>query len=103
MEYPKMVYLNGNREIYEIADNEEELKMLESKGFGDLGTAPKKAEVEIKEDDLDVLPITNRYKNILRGLKLSSQDLEKMTLEELIDLDGIGKAVAEKIYDAYRE
>ena len=98
-EFPKMVYYQNRRDVYEIAQDETELELLKKKGFGDLGK--KKEPVTDELHKLYDLPIKDRYKNILQGLGYSHDTLKELSLEQLIEIKGIGKAVAEDIAKHY--
>ena len=114
-QYPKLLY--KTRENYKRAENKEEHERFARDGWKDhwitdvtpvqeitKPAATTNISVEIKESifdkDLD-LPIRERYRNILKSLHLTEEKLEKMTLEELIEINGIGKSVANQIWEYF--
>jgi hypothetical protein len=113
--YPKLLY--KTRDVYKRAEDEEEHQKLALLGWKDhwitdvtpvqevtKPAATSNISVEIKEavfdNELD-LPIRERYRNILKGLELTEEKLEKMTLKELIAINGIGKSVANQIWEYF--
>lgn len=113
--YPKLLY--KTRDVYKRVENKAEHDKFALEGWKDhwvtdetpvqeisKPASTSNIAVEIKEavfdEELD-LPIRERYRNILKGLELTEEKLESMSLDELIDINGIGKAVAKQIWEYF--